>query len=240
MAKFCRNCGQPLEDGLCPYCDIPFETPEYSDTDYDYADDGYDYADGYGYDDGYGYGYYRENAFSGFGGVFRSGNVLKIIPFVGYAVMALIALLRFFLNFDGMDYDTHMTLLWISLISGIAVAVNAADLFRRGEKSTLSVVKAATAGTMGIFSIFCIIALLTDMSFTMDVSYGVYLVLLAAFWLLENNSARRTIYLVGLIVSVLNFASPLLIHSDIYWIGSVFYVVQLLCITFAYAFDNND
>ena len=235
MAKFCRNCGQPLEDGLCPYCDIPFEAPEYSDTDYDYADNGYDYTD-----DGYGYGYYRESAFSGFGGVFRSGNVLKILPFIGFAVHALVALLRLFLNIDGIDYDTHMTLLWINLIAGLLIAVNAAEIFRPGEKSTLSVVKATVAGATGLCSIFCIISLLTEMSYTIDTSYGVYFVLLAALWLQEKNSARRTIYLVGLIASVLNFISPLLMYGELYWLGRILFIIELLCITFAYAFDNND
>ena len=228
MAKFCRNCGQPLEDGMCPYCDIPFETPEYSDTDYDYSESGY--------------GHFGESAFAGFGGVFRSGNILKIIPFIGYAAQAVISVFRFLFNLSGsgIDYDIHMTLLMINLIAGIVIAADAVSFFRGDKKNALSLIKAGVAAVMGLFSLVFILALLMDFPYTIDPSYGAYFILLAGLWVYETNTGRRQIYLVGLIASALNFFFPLFSGIGTYWISSLLLLIVHLCIAFAYAFDNND
>lgn len=158
MAQYCRLCGSPLVNGRCPRCQ-------------------------------------PEAAPSQMGGIgaqvaalYQSGNLFRIVPATGYAVLALVWLLRCLFSLLG--YFPGNLFGWLELLAGAAVAV---ELFG-GRKNA---VRFSAAALLGLMALLNLLTFLKYGYFGYNYTTPALFVLLCGIWRTTREGWLRLASLVG-------------------------------------------
>lgn len=184
MANFCKQCGRPLENGRCPVCDFkPLKVDPVAAA-----------------------GGYFSSLAGDVRGLFTSGNILRMAPFIGFAVVALTYLLRAFFSLgDGINsYGLYLTLSWLETIALVGVGLGALDAYRQKYAATASLFL-----LLGLTGVLNLLSMLAQQYTTRNYfTPCLFLLALNLFWV----AADRKLRLMGLCGAGL-FALVLLLQA---------------------------
>ncbi len=209
MAKFCRNCGRPLEDGFCPVCDAAPE-PEGCDP-----------------------GWIPEQSVGGRDlldpilSVFSSGDITAILTVAGFGLMAVSSLLWFFHTLGA--YGLRGVSYWLSLISMLLTGAYLVRYFRTPDKSPRETMLASSVLFFAVFGVIFLLGFILGLSLVPAIFLFVGLTSALFFqWQLPGNGLWSRICLIVLAVTVFGLLLNYL-HAGMYVLYLSFFPASLCC-----------
>lgn len=146
MANFCKHCGQPLENGRCPNCGGPEAAPA-------------------GPHAGPISGSALVSDLSGeLRALFSSGDPFRIAPAAGFALLALMYLLRAFFSLadSGIPHALYLALSWLDIVGLLALGAGAVGLIRGAATGGAALVSGCVSALLGLTGVLNLLSMLID------------------------------------------------------------------------------
>lgn len=146
MAKFCRKCGRPLVNGSCPVCDRAPEPQAFVSN-----------------QPMSGSAEFFSSLPNDLNSLFASRDIFRMIPAVGFVVLALICLLQ---SFFDRSYRTPYALLqvtyWLEMLAFVAVGLGAVKMVKQPAKEGADLVMGCVSSLMGVTGVVGFFSLLAN------------------------------------------------------------------------------
>ncbi len=205
MANFCAKCGGPLENGRCPHCD---PAPQSGFAPAAPAENGF------------------ASILPAFQDLFASGDIMRILPAVGYLLLALSYLACLLLSVSAGAwawlYDLNT---WLAFFGCIGAAVAFLPLWKSKKRGGLDLLLLGSSGLFVLTVLGQLLNLLGFFSSGLAFIQPAMVLTLFGFWQADPDPFRRRTSLYGLCAMGAGLLLPSFGYSDV--ISLLYYLCTL-------------